>query len=308
MFLARCDSLLPFAAMASSGSPEGITPILEEGDEELGLPDTSEVSASEAQSAPAHIQAKKKKAKRASKPRKKIVAMPAEEWDLERGDLEAANLRIPSAAELLATGPTKPGSVKEVVGSLLTVETAAAEASSAEVQWGKSGKSGNEKDEKFEKSKEKTANEESKVKHADEKLKPEVPSLMHGKFSTDGRFQEFVYVPTSDYADVNSKSTELFDTILRHWNMQRPQLLIKFQSGFAHPKHLLAKEEIDKFREAFKRTGEEPELYKYYNHFEAYLREKQKGETIDKKEQAKLEEKALKLLNEFLYKSLSVIS
>ena len=31
-----------------------------------------------------------------------------------------------------------------------------------------------------------------------------------------------------------------------------------FCSGFAHPKHLLAKEEIEKFREAFKRTGEEP--------------------------------------------------
>ena len=66
--------------------------------------------------------------------------------------------------------------------------------------------------------------------------------------------------------------------------LARPQLLIKFQSGtpavqattlrgteaktgwgvqsfcsgFAHPKHLLAKEEIEKFREAFKRTGEEP--------------------------------------------------
>lgn len=151
--------------------------------------------------------------------------MPPEERDVELGagldEHEVPGSPVPpSAAEVLAPEPTEPGTVKHVLSSLIAVETAAPQEASKDVHG---------KDDKI-KPKEKTANEENKqAKQADEKLKPEVPSLMHGKFSTDGRFQEFVYVPTSDYADVNSKSTELFDTILRHWNMQRPQLLIKFQ-------------------------------------------------------------------------------
>ena len=38
----------------------------------------------------------------------------------------------------------------------------------------------------------------------------------------------------------------------------RPQLLIKFQSGFAHPKHLLGKDEIEKFRNVTHNSSEQP--------------------------------------------------
>ncbi|CAE7764980.1 unnamed protein product, partial [Symbiodinium microadriaticum] len=58
--------------------------------------------------------------------------------------------------------------------------------------------------------------------------------------------QDFVYIPARSTMDLAAKSSELFDTILRHWNLQRPYLLIKFQSGFAHPKHLLDAEELRK--------------------------------------------------------------
>eukprot|EP00434_Breviolum_minutum_P029607 symbB.v1.2.026178.t1/scaffold2592.1/size78170/3 len=148
---------------------------------------------------------------------------------------------------------------------------------------------------------------EKKVTFKNEEGKPveeKVSSLKHGKFLTDGRIQEFVYIPTAEFSDIAAKSSDLFDTILRHWNLPRPQLLIKFQSGFAHPKHLLSLEEIKKFEklEGSIPKEQEPEIYKYYKYFKDSLIAEKPGETIP---DDKLTKGALKLLNDFLFKSVN---
>ncbi|CAJ1402547.1 unnamed protein product [Effrenium voratum] len=175
-------------------------------------------------------------------------------------------------------------------------------------------------------------------KKPEEKVKEKAASLRHGKFTTDGRVQEFVYIPSGD-ADLASKSADIFETILRDWNLQRPHLLIKFQSGFAHPKYLLEQKELDKLENDSTRS----ELRRYYEHFlrqqEQADREKEakdkakeakeeeeddEEEALSEKDRAKLEEKrrkeelvkeakrkseqkakALEQLNDFLYRSLS---
>mmetsp|Transcript_61571 Transcript_61571/g.124990 ORF Transcript_61571/g.124990 Transcript_61571/m.124990 type:complete len:1174 (+) Transcript_61571:29-3550(+) len=167
----------------------------------------------------------------------------------------------------------------------------------------KSDKKKDQKEKDKEKKPEDGKQTEDKGRQADEE---KASSLKHGKFSTDGRTQEFVYIPTADFSeDVNSRSADIFDQVLRHWNLARPQLLIKFQSGFAHPKKLLARDEIDKFESIVANSNEEPEIYKYFKHFLLCVQNRnfaiaeEGGEMLDEKEEA------LNLLNEFLFKSLS---
>ncbi|OLQ04950.1 hypothetical protein AK812_SmicGene11920 [Symbiodinium microadriaticum] len=146
-------------------------------------------------------------------------------------------------------------------------------------------------------------------KHAKEKTVEETEvSLRHGKFITEGSVQDFVYIPARSTMDLAAKSSELFDTILRHWNLQRPYLLIKFQSGFAHPKHLLDAEELRKLENKHM----DSEIYKYYMHFRNFVSYQEKvnaeeeGQELDREKREQIiRERTLELLNEFLYKSLS---
>ncbi|CAE7471208.1 unnamed protein product [Symbiodinium sp. CCMP2592] len=123
------------------------------------------------------------------------------------------------------------------------------------------------------------------------KTQEEAFSLRHGKFVTDGGVQEFVYIPATDASEISAKSGELFESILRHWNLQRPHLLIKFQSGFAHPKRLMDEKEMDKLAN----TDFNSEIYQYYDYFrECVDNDSDVTEAIDKKRK-KLEEERDKL-------------
>eukprot|EP00439_Symbiodinium_sp_Y106_P041616 s156_g5.t1 len=123
------------------------------------------------------------------------------------------------------------------------------------------------------------------------KTQEEAFSLRHGKFVTDGGVQEFVYIPATDASEISAKSGELFESILRHWNLQRPHLLIKFQSGFAHPKRLMDEKEMDKLAN----NDFNSEIYQYYEYFRGCVdNDSDLTEAIEKKRK-KLEEEKDKL-------------
>ncbi|CAE7447275.1 unnamed protein product, partial [Symbiodinium sp. CCMP2456] len=123
---------------------------------------------------------------------------------------------------------------------------------------------------------------EGSAKDKHDKFIDEEVSLRHGKFISESRVQDFVYIPAKSTMDIAAKSSELFETILRHWNLQRPYLLIKFQSGFAHPKHMLDAEELKKIED--RHVGSE--IWRYYMHFKKFVREQAKKEA-EKKEAEK---------------------
>ena len=140
-------------------------------------------------------------------------------------------------------------------------------------------------------------------------------SLRHGKFLVDGAVKHFVYVPPSTAHDLAGRSPEIFGAILRHWNLPKPHLLIKFSTGFAHPRRFMDENELIKMEN----DGGSSEVYKYYLHFREFAAAQSSRNvpadypsgdlpTIEENEQVrqkKVAHEALKLLNDFLYRSVS---
>eukprot|EP00931_Biecheleriopsis_adriatica_P066372 TRINITY_DN40748_c0_g1_i1.p1 TRINITY_DN40748_c0_g1~~TRINITY_DN40748_c0_g1_i1.p1 ORF type:complete len:1000 (+),score=133.22 TRINITY_DN40748_c0_g1_i1:102-3101(+) len=60
--------------------------------------------------------------------------------------------------------------------------------------------------------------------------------LKHGTFSTGNGPQQYVLVPAK--VDL-TKSLDIVRVVRRHWQLPQPKLLLQFQSGFAHPEHML---------------------------------------------------------------------
>ena len=140
-------------------------------------------------------------------------------------------------------------------------------------------------------------------------------SLRHGKFIVDGAVKHFVFVPPSTAHDLAGRSPEIFGAILRHWNLPKPHLLIKLSTGFAHPRFFMDEHELCKLEN----DGGSSEVYKYYLQFREVVArqyaddrsrelstvEAEEREKIIAEQKEQMDQEALKMLNEFLYRSVT---
>jgi len=66
--------------------------------------------------------------------------------------------------------------------------------------------------------------------------------LKHGRFTLGWGVKEYVVVP--EKVNLLERSSELIRTLLQHWKLSYPKMLLTFQSGLAHPCHLHALEDF----------------------------------------------------------------